>query len=252
MPRRRLKHKQIIETLEQDDIAVAKQKLKDFYTDKIQPVGGTIWTSLIVFLVAVVIFFMWKNSRAAQFADANQFLAQAKSDYESGDVNSALSALNKVQAGGQYAQPGISTAAEMVSANIAFASGEYGTAISALTKLIPAAPELIRPDLLYQLATAQESKGDFAGALESLEQVTKYLGAEPDTKDINRKGSVWDRYYFQKGRVLLRMKQDDEGIKLLLKVSQKSPWSDDAGREIAWHESHAAEALPLNWTSPKS
>ncbi len=252
MPRRRLKHKQVIETLEQDDFAVAKQKILGLWAEYVQPIGGILWTSIIVFLLVVVVFFMWKNSRAARFADANGYLAQAKSDYESGDVNSALEALNKVQPNGDYAQPGLSIAADMVSANIAFASGEYDKAIQTLTEIIPTAPDSIRADLLYQLATAQECKGNYEGALESLEQVTKYLGSEPDPKDITRKGSVWDRYYFQKGRVKLHMKQEQEGIKLLLSVNRKSAWGDDAGREIAWYKSHSAEALPLNWTAPKS
>lgn len=252
MPRRRLKHKQVIETLEQDDFAVIKQKFVDFWTEQIQPVGGAIWGSLIFVVVVVVGYLMWSNYRSAQYADANQFLARARTDYEAGDVNAALSSLGKVTTGGLYAEPGISTAAEMVSANIAFASGEYGTAISTLTDLIPNAPKSIRPDLLYQLATAQESKGEFEGALQSLEQVNQYLGQEPDTKQIDRKSSVWDRYYFQKGRVLLRMKKEAEAMKLLLMVSPKSPWSNDAAREIAWYKAHAVEGLPLNWANQKS
>ncbi len=252
MPRRRLKHKQVIETLEQDDFEVAKQKLKDFWREHIQPIGGILWGSIIALLIVVAGFYMWRNTRAANLADANQFLAQAKSDFESGDINSALTAVANVRPDGNYAQPGISIAAEMVYANIAFASGEYDKAISTLTKLIPIAPDTIKADLLYQLATAQESKGDYAGALESLEQVTQYLGVEPDAKEVDRKASVWDRYYFHKGRIKLRMKQEDEGMKLLLMVSKKSPWSNDAGREITWHKSRAVEALPLNWSNQKS
>ena len=252
MPRRRLKHKQVIETLEQNDFAVAKQKLKDFWSDKVQPISGSRGGSIITVRVVVVGVMMWKNSRAANFADANQYLARARSDYESGDVNGALTSLNKVQTGGQFAQPGISTAADMVSANIAFASGEYDKAIATLTKIIPISPQSIRTDLLYQLATAQESKGDYAAALESLEKITESLGPEPDTKDLNRNPSVWDRYYFHKGRVKLQMKQEEEGIKLLLLVSPKSPWSDDAGREITWYKARAVEALPLNWSNQKS
>ena len=50
--------------------------------------------------------------QAAQYADANQFLSRARTDYEGGDVNAALSSLEKVKSGGQYAEPGISTAAD--------------------------------------------------------------------------------------------------------------------------------------------
>ncbi len=157
-------------------------------------------------VVAVIGSLWWRNHHSAQISDANQILAQARTNFESGDTNGALLELDKVLPQGEFYQPGLEVAAELVKANIAFASGEYENAISILTRLVDIAPDSLRADLYYQLSTAQESKGDYNGALQSLGHVEKYLGPEPDEKDTERKPSVWDRYYFQKGRIFLKMK----------------------------------------------
>ncbi|MBK7494246.1 MAG: tetratricopeptide repeat protein [Candidatus Omnitrophica bacterium] len=249
MPRRRLKHKQVIETIEQDDFQVALGRVKSFWQETIHPYEGRIWTGVIVVVVAVIGSLWWRNHHSAQISDANQILAQARTNFESGDTNGALLELDKVLPQGEFYQPGLEVAAELVKANIAFASGEYENAISILTRLVDIAPDSLRADLYYQLSTAQESKGDYNGALQSLGHVEKYLGPEPDEKDTERKPSVWDRYYFQKGRIFLKMKNEPDGMKYLLKVSRRSEWIDDASREIAWWKARPSEALPITWAS---
>lgn len=249
MPRRRLKHKHVIETIEQDDFQVAVNKVKSFWQETIHPYEGRIWSVVVVVAVALIGGLWWRNHRSAELSDANQILAQARTNFESGDTNGALLELDKVLPQGEFYQPGLEVAAELVKANIAFASGEYENAISILTRLVDIAPQGLRADLYYQLASAQESKGDYNGAVQTLEKVEQYLGPEPEENDTDRRSSVWDRYYFQKGRIYLKMKNEQEGIKFLLKVSRRSDWADDASREIAWWKSHPGEALPVNWAS---
>jgi predicted negative regulator of RcsB-dependent stress response len=249
MPRRRLKHKQIVETIEQDDFQVAISKVKTYWKEYIHPYEGRIWTVFLIVVVAVVGTLWWSNHRAAQISDANIVLSEARSDFDSGDVTGALTELNKVLPNGEFSDSKLSLAAELVRANIAFASGEYDTAISTLTQVIPKAPKIIQTDLQYQLAIAQESKGDYQGALQTLEKVVPVLGAEPDTTQNDRKASVWDRYYFQKGRLLLKLKNEAEGVQNLLKISRQSPWLDDANREIAWWKAQSVEQLPTAWSS---
>jgi predicted negative regulator of RcsB-dependent stress response len=253
MPRRRLKHKQVIETIEQDDLQYAWDKVKTFWSAQVRPYEGLIWTVSLAVLAVVVGFYWWRNSQTAQISDANLVLAQARSDFQSGDIDGAKSELNKVLPGGEYSQRGIGVAADMVAANIACASGEYDTAITILTRVIPQAPKNLKTDLLYQLSTAQESKGDFSGALQSLEEVTSTLGKEPDESNPDRESSVWDRYYFHKGRLLSKLKKEEEGVKYLLKVGKRSAWHEMASREISWQKSSPVEGMPVHWNSaPKT
>jgi predicted negative regulator of RcsB-dependent stress response len=252
MPRRRLKHKQIIETIEQDDLQVVLGKIKSFWADTVRPYESIVWTVVIVAAVAVGGWYWWKNIHSAAISDANLILSQARSDFMSGDVDGAMSELSKVLPGGPSSQPGINVAAEMVHANISFASGDYETAISILTRVIPIAPDELKVDLLYELSMARANKGDYEGALQSLEEVKPSLGAPPDDIKTDRQASVWDRYYLLKGKILINMKKEEEGVKFLLKVGRQSPWADDAAREIAWMKARPVEALPVNWGAPKS
>jgi len=130
MARRRLKHKQVIETIEQDDIQVALNKVKAFWTDTVRPNESLIWTSIIVIAIAVGGFMWWKNNRMSRQADANSYLAEALADFASGDSEGVLSELNYVLPGGDYADGRIGIAAEMTQASIAYASGDYESAIS--------------------------------------------------------------------------------------------------------------------------
>ncbi len=252
MPRRRLKHKQVVETLKQDDFQVVREQFGDFWERFVAPYQGVLYGALVAVIVLGVGNVAWRNSRLGKVDNANLILSQAKTDFESGDSSAALSELNKVLPGGEYSMGGIAVAAEMVRANIAFASGEYETAISILHRIIPEAPASMRPDLKYQLATAQENKGDHEGAIQTLDSIIPDLGKEPEASDRDREGSPWDRFYYQKGRVLLKMNQADEGAKLLLKVAKRSPWNGVADAEITWSRARSVEALPLNWSAPKS
>ncbi|MCG3196825.1 MAG: tetratricopeptide repeat protein [Candidatus Omnitrophica bacterium] len=252
MPRRRLKHKQVVETIKQDDFQVIREQFNDFWQRYFAPYQGILYGALVAVIVLGIGGVAWRNSRLGKIDNANLILSQAKTDFESGDANSALSELNKVLPGGEYSMGGISVAAEMVRANIAFASGEYETAITILHRIIPEAPKSLQADLKYQLATAQENKGDFEGAIQTLDSLAPDLGKEPDASDRDREGSPWDRFYYQKGRVLLKMNQADEGAKLLLKVAKRSPWNGVADAELTWSRVKPVESLPLNWRAPKS
>lgn len=249
MPRRRLKHKDVVETLKQQDTQVAKEMIVSFWTDYIRPYEGWVLSAILAVVVVVGGGITWRNYQESRVADANLVLSQARTDFESGDVDGAKSELTKVRQGGEYALPGLSVAADMVYANIAFASGEYETAITILTRLIPDAPEIIQTDLRYQLAAAQESNGDFEAALKTLEAIEPSLGDQPDNADTDRQGSVWDRYYFQKGRILLAMGKSDEGTKLLSQVARRSAWNEVATREILWNKAKPSEAIATSWTA---
>jgi tetratricopeptide (TPR) repeat protein len=198
-------------------------------------------------------FMYVKNSRASRRADANSYLSEAKSNFESGDTIGALQELEQVKAGGDYSDKKTRIAADMIHATIAYASGEYENAISILTELIPDAPETIQADLKYQLAAAQESNGDFEAADKALEGITSLFDEEPEANNPDRDTSVWDRYYYRKGRLLAKMGKEKEAVGYLLKVSERSRWIVEARTELAWVKGKPSSAIPVKWEqSPDS
>lgn len=252
MPRRRLRHKDVLETIQQDDIQVVREKIKSYWNGTIVPNNGLITTAILVVIVIVFGGYYWRNSAASGLANANSYLAEAKTNFDTGDIVGALAELNYVLPGGEYSTDRVSTAADMLHASVAYASGDYETSISILTDLIPAAPPTLKGDLLYELAAAQENHGDFEGALETLEQVVPLLGDPPTDESLDRESSVWDRYYYQKGRVLARTGKEAEAIQFLLKVSERSRWISAARSEVAWIKAKPVGAIPTGWKSNPS
>jgi tetratricopeptide (TPR) repeat protein len=252
MPRRRLRHKDVLETIQQDDIQVALGKLKSFWRDSVVANNGLITTTILVVVVLVFAGYYWKNSAASGLANANSYLAEAKTNFDTGDIVGALAELNYVLPGGEYSTKRVSIAAKMLHASVAYASGDYETSISILTELIPDVPSNLKGDLLYELAAAQENHGDHEAALATLEEIVPFLGPQPEEEGPDRKSSVWDRYYYRKGRVLARMGKEAEGIEFLLKVSERSRWISGARSEVAWLKAKPAGALPTGWKSNPS
>jgi tetratricopeptide (TPR) repeat protein len=246
MVRRRLKHKEVLETIHQDDLQVAKQKLRDLW-DSVRPYEGIITTTLIVVVLGTAGLMYLKNTRTSRRADANSYLSDARSNFVSGDTIGALQELDQVKAGGDYSDKKVRIAAGMIHAGIAYASGEYENAISILTELIPDAPETIQADLMYQLADAQESNGDLEAADKILEDITSHFDKEPETNNPDRETSVWDRYYYRKGRLLVKMGKEKEAIGYLLKVSERSRWIMEARTELAWIKGKPVGAIPVKW-----
>ena len=246
MVRRRLKHREVLETIQQDDLQVAKQKLREFW-ESVRPYEGIITTVLLVVIFGGFGILYFKSSTENRRVDANSYLAEARTNFENGDPIGALQELDQVKAGGDYSDRKVRIAADMIHASIAYASGEYENAISILTELIPIAPETIRADLMYQLAAAQESNGDFEAAEKTLEEITSRFDEEPETNNPDRDNSVWDRYYYRKGRLLAKMGKEKEAIEHLLKVSERSLWIGEARTELAWIKGKPVGAIPVKW-----
>jgi predicted negative regulator of RcsB-dependent stress response len=233
-----------METIQQDDVAVVGDKIKNFWMTTIRPYEGQIWGVFLIIVVVVVGGYWWRSHKNAQISDANYYLSSAKTNFDSGFSDDAMVDLTNILPGGSHAIGGVSEVAEIVKAKIAYASGEYENAITILTSVIPRVPKTIKDDLQYQLAQAQESNGDGEAALQTLELISKELGTEPDPNDHDRKASVWDRYYYRYGRVLAMMGKSAEAEKVLLKINPKSDWSVLSKREISWLKLTPGQALP--------
>lgn len=244
MVRGRMKHKEVIETIHQNDWEVAKENLNRWWNEKIRPNERTLITLLTLAVVLVVGYYWYGNKKAQDLRAANQSLASAKQRFDEGDMAAALSELDYIK------DPRLSVPAEMINANIAYASGEYEQAISILSRLIDKAPKSLQVDLLYQYSAAQESSGDHSGALQTLEQIKSHLGDEPDTSDPSREPSLWDRYYYRQGRILAKSGKRDEAIASLRKITERSQWSLSAQNEIEWIKANPVGALPVKWANP--
>jgi tetratricopeptide (TPR) repeat protein len=251
MVRRRLKHKEVVETMKRDDLEVAREKTQEFWNTWVSPYGNLLWGTLIAIVLVVSAWIFWTNKRTHDLDNANAYLAESKRYFQSGDTVSALTELNYILPGGSYSDSRLETVAKMSQATIAYASGDYESAISSLTDVLGEAPPTLKPDLIYQLSNAQEANGDYPAALESLDEVVPYLGEEPADEPY-REASVWDRYYYRRGRLLARMGQEAEATENLLKVSEKSRWNLDARSELAWMKAKPAGTLPTKWSGTPS
>ncbi|MCA9411094.1 MAG: tetratricopeptide repeat protein [Candidatus Omnitrophica bacterium] len=241
-----MKHKDVVETLHHSDWDIFKENFNRFWNENVKPYERTLLTLLTAIVVLGVGYLWYSDKKANDLESANQYLAEAKRRLDDGDMAGAISELEYIE------DSRVSVPAEMLDANIAYASGEYEQAISILGRLVENSPESIRTDLLYQYSAAQESNGDFEGALQTLERIKAQLGSEPDTSDPGRESSVWDRYYFRKGRLLAKSGKQDEGIKTLLMVSQNSPWSLQARNEIDWIKATPVAPLTTKWAASGS
>jgi len=250
MARKRLKHKDVLETIEQDDLLVIKEKAKAFWNNRVRPYEGTIWTALVAIVVLVGGYYWWSGSNQVKLEDANYYLASAKSKFDSGFSDTAQDDLNYVLPGGSQDFRSISVPARMVQANIACASGDYETAISILTGLSSDAPKDIRADIRYQLATALEDSGDLEAALDTLDEIRDSLSEEPEEDNYTRATSPWDRFYFRRGRVLKKLNRIEESQEYLLRVHPKSPWVNRARLELAWIKGVPVNPLPMKWSEP--
>ncbi len=246
MARGRIKHKEVVETLHHTDWEIAKEKFSNFWNEKIKPHERTLMTALTAVIVLGVGYFWYTDKQAKGLESANQYLSEAKRRFDEGDMAGALSELDYIQ------DSRVKIPSEMINANIAYASAEYEQAISILGRLIETSPESVKPDLLYQYSAAQESSGDFEGALQSLVKIKPHLGEEPDTANPSRDPSLWDRYYFREGRLLAKTGDKEGAIKTLLKITERSPWSINASNEIDWIRSKPVGNLAEKWASPGS
>lgn len=246
MVRGRMKHKEVVETLHHSDWEIAKENFAKFWNESIKANERTLLTLLTAVLVLGIGYFWYSDKQAKGLESANQYLSEAKRRYDEGDMAGALSELDYIE------DARVSVPSEMINANIAYVSGEYEQAISILGRLINNSPETIKPDLLYQYSAAQESSGDFQGALQSLEKVKAYLGEEPDTSNPSRESSLWDRYYFNEGRLLAKAGKKEDAIKSLLKITDRSTWSIHARNEIDWIKSAPVANLASKWTQSGS
>jgi len=243
MVRGRVKHKEVIETLHHSDWEIAKENFNTFWKENIKPREKTLMTALTAILVLGVGYLWYTDKQEKNLMAANEYLTEAKRRFDEGDMAGALSELDYIR------DARVSVPSEMINANIAYASAEYEQAISILGRLLENAPPSLEPDLLYQYSAAQESSGDYQGALQSLERIKPFLGKEPESGNPSRDPSLWDRYYFREGRLLAKAGKRDEAIKSLLKITERSPWSINAKNEIDWIRAKPVGNLAEKWAS---